>query len=139
MLKVETIQSHPIGLNGQNHIVALTPMKFLPIEEFEKRQKSIDPSKTLALMSSMTKITSTVIENKKKAKILKELGNTALKRKEYDEAEQWYSQAIDKNPGLKTLWTNRAICRNTMKKYEDAIRDCESALSIDQKFAKPGF
>jgi len=113
MLKVETIQSHPIGLNGQNHIVALTPMKFLPIEEFEKRQKSIDPSKTLALMSSMTKITSTVIENKKKAKILKELGNTALKKKKYDEAEQWYSQAIDKNPGLKTYLSGCTVSQSS--------------------------
>ena len=114
-------------------------MKFLPIEDFKKRQKSIDSSKTLALMSSMTTTISKVIENKKKAKILKELGNTAMKKKEYDEAEKWYSQAIDKNPGLKTLWTNRAICRNAMKKYEEAISDCDSALSIDPKFAKSGF
>ena len=33
--------SHPVGSNGQNHILAHTPLKFLPIEEFEKRQKSI--------------------------------------------------------------------------------------------------
>ena len=67
----ETIKSHPVGLNGQNHIVAVTPMKFLPIEEFKKRQKSIDPSKTLALLSSMATTIPKVIENKKKAKILK--------------------------------------------------------------------
>ena len=34
------------------------------------------------------------------------------------------------------LWTNRAICRNTMKKYEEAISDCESALSINPKCNK---
>ena len=33
--------SHPVGSNGQNHILAQTPFKFLPVEEFEKRQKSI--------------------------------------------------------------------------------------------------
>ena len=37
-------RSHPVGLSGRNHIVAVTPMKFLPMEEFQKRQKSIDPS-----------------------------------------------------------------------------------------------
>ena len=42
-----------MGINGRNNIVAMTPMKFLPIEEFEKRQKSIDPNKQLAIMSSM--------------------------------------------------------------------------------------
>ena len=114
-------------------------MKFLSIEEFKKRQKSIDPSQTLALKSSMTTTISKVFENKKKAKILKELGNTAMTNKEYDDAEKWYSQAIDKNPGLKTLCTSRATCRNTMKKYEEAIADCDSALSIDSNFPEPGF
>ena len=42
-----------MGINGRNNIVVPTPMKFLPVEEFEKRQKSIDPNKQLAIMSSM--------------------------------------------------------------------------------------
>merc|ERR1711990_427230 len=32
------LHSHPVGINGRNNIVVMTPMKFLPIEEFEKRQ-----------------------------------------------------------------------------------------------------
>ena len=35
--------------------------------------------------------------------------------------------------GSRPLWTNRAKCRNAMKKYEDAILDCDSALSINPK------
>ena len=31
---------------------------------------------------------------------------------------------------------NRASCRNVMKKYQDAISDCDSALSIDPKCTK---
>ena len=42
-------------------------MKFLPIKEFEKRQKSIDENSRLALMSSKIKIKTDVIEKKKKA------------------------------------------------------------------------
>ena len=42
-------------------------MKFLPIKEFEKRQKSMDENSRLALMSSMKKIKAEVIEKKKKA------------------------------------------------------------------------
>ena len=41
VLQFEIHKSHPVGTNGQNHILAHTPLKFLPIEEFEKRQKSI--------------------------------------------------------------------------------------------------
>jgi len=37
------LHSHPVGSNGQNHILAHPPFKFLPIEEFEKRQKSVKP------------------------------------------------------------------------------------------------
>ena len=49
--------SHPVGSNGRNNIIAVTPMKFLPIKEFEKRQKSINRNQNLSIMSSMiTKI-----------------------------------------------------------------------------------
>ena len=42
---------------GRNNIIAVTPMKFLPIKEFEKRQKSINRNQNLSIMSSMiTKI-----------------------------------------------------------------------------------
>ena len=39
------------------------------MKEFEKRQKSVDPSSKLALMSSMMKIKSDVIDKKKRAKV----------------------------------------------------------------------
>ena len=37
------------------------------------------------------------------------------------------------NIGYRPFWTNRAKCRNVMKKYQEAISDCDSALSIDPK------
>ena len=58
-----------MGLNGQNHIIAVTPMKFLPAKEFVKRQKTIDRDSKLALTSSMMKIKTDVIEKKKRAKV----------------------------------------------------------------------
>ena len=48
--------SHPVGANGRNNIIAVTPMKFLPIKEFEKRQKSINPNQTPAMSSAMNKV-----------------------------------------------------------------------------------
>ena len=48
-----TFHSHPVGSNGRNNIVAVTPLEFLPIEEFEKKQKSINKNQTRAIMSSM--------------------------------------------------------------------------------------
>ena len=110
-----------------------TPVKFLPIKEFEKRQKSFDSHSTLALMNSMLETKSKVIENKKQAIELKKQGNFAFSKKKFAEAENLYSEAIRLNPGSRPLWTNRAACRNTMEKYDEAISDCDTALSIDSK------
>ena len=80
-----------------------------------------------------------VIENKKKAIKLKEMGDNVFKLKRYDVAERFYSEALQLNPGSRPILTNRAICRNTMKKHEDALTDCLSALSIDSKCPKLAF
>ena len=64
---VSTIKSHPVGIDGQNHIIAHTPLKFLPPKEFKKRQKSIDPDMKLAIMSSIPNTATEVIEKKIKA------------------------------------------------------------------------
>ena len=80
-----------------------------------------------------------ILTNKKKALKLKEKGNDAFKRKKYEVAEKFYSEALQLNPDARPIWTNRAICRNTMKKHEDALADCMSALAIDSKCKKAGF
>ena len=80
-----------------------------------------------------------VIENKEKALKLKQKGNDAFQKKKYEVAEKFYSDALQLNLDSRPLWTNRAICRNTMKKHDDALTDCVSALSIDPKCSKVGF
>ena len=42
----------------------MTPLKFLPPEEFQKRQKSIDSDRKLAIMSLIPKMATQVIETK---------------------------------------------------------------------------
>ena len=55
LFKQLPFKSHPVGSNGRNNIIAVTPMKFLPVTEFEKRQKSINRNQNLAIMSSAMK------------------------------------------------------------------------------------
>ena len=56
-------------------------------------------------MNSVEKFTE-VNEKKKKAKELKENGNYAFKKKNFEMAESLYSQAIKLNIGSRPLWTN---------------------------------
>ena len=74
---------------------------------------------------------------------LKEKGNDAFKRKEYEVAENLYSEGLQKlNPldlDSRPLWTNRAICLNILEKHEDALTDSVLALAIDPKCAKADF
>ena len=102
------------------------------MKEFGKGQKSIDLMNTRSLMDSMDKLT----EKKSKAKQLKENGNAAFQQKAYSDAENFYSAAIELDSGSRLLWTNRAACRNTMKKYDEAISDCNTALSIDPECSR---
>jgi len=51
-------------MNGQNHIIALTPFEFLPIKESEKRQKSIDITTLKALQITMETKKTTFLEKK---------------------------------------------------------------------------
>ena len=131
--KYLTLSSFPVGLNGQNYIVVPTPITFLPIAGFEKGQNEIDSDSCLGLTKSMLATKSSVIEKKEHAKSLKEKGNIAFSKKKYEDAEKYYSDAIQLNIGSRPLWTNRAACRNTMRKYKEAISDCDTALSIDSK------
>ena len=111
-------------------------MKFLPAKDFEKRQKSINQAQKFALRDSMTKVIPKIIEKKTKAKKLKEKGNVAFQKKKFKEAEKCYSEAIELNIGSRPLWTNRAICRNRMEDFENALLDCDIALKIDPKCTK---
>lgn len=123
-------------MNGQNHIIALTPFEFLPIIEFEKGQKSIDITTVKALQITMKTKKKTVFENKKRSKKLHDSGQIAVEHQKYKEAEQFFSQAIELNPSFHTLWTHRAICRTFLKKYEEAISDLEYVLRLNSKCTK---
>ena len=114
----------------------MPPFKFLPIKEFGKGQRSIDLMNTRSLMDSMDKLQIELTEKKSKAKQLKENGNAAFQKKEYSDAENFYSAAIELDIGSRLLWTNRAACRNTMEKYHEAISDCNTALSIDPECSR---
>ena len=60
-------------------------------------------------MASIPKTATQVIEKKIKARDLKEEGNAAFMKKKFEEAEKYYSEAIQLNIGYRPFWTNRDV------------------------------
>ncbi|KAJ5703211.1 Tetratricopeptide-like helical [Penicillium malachiteum] len=64
------------------------------------------------------------------AQELKAKGNQLFKQGDYVGAEDFYSQAILKDPHDPTFFTNRAITRIKLEKWEDVEHDARAAIEI---------
>ncbi|CAN4077912.1 unnamed protein product [Withania somnifera] len=67
-------------------------------------------------------------EKKAKAQKEKEAGNAAYKKKDFETAIQHYTKAIDLDDEDISFITNRAAVFLEMGKYEDCIKDCDTAV-----------
>ncbi|KAJ5087606.1 Tetratricopeptide-like helical [Penicillium angulare] len=64
------------------------------------------------------------------AQELKAKGNELFKKSDYVGAEDFYSQAILKDPRDATFFTNRAITRIKLEKWADVEHDARAAIDI---------
>ncbi|KOS37820.1 hypothetical protein ACN38_g11373 [Penicillium nordicum] len=64
------------------------------------------------------------------AQELKAKGNELFKSGDYSGAEDFYSQAIQKNPKDATFFTNRAVTRIKLAKWADVEHDARAAIEI---------
>eukprot|EP00762_Andalucia_godoyi_P001877 ANDGO_06048.mRNA.1 Serine/threonine-protein phosphatase 5 len=67
---------------------------------------------------------------------LKALGNKLFEKKEYEEAVEVYSQALDLAADNVALLCNRALCFIRLEKYGGALEDANAALVADPMSAK---
>ncbi|KAK4250539.1 hypothetical protein C7999DRAFT_38384 [Corynascus novoguineensis] len=71
---------------------------------------------------------------------MKEDGNTQYKAGRWQAALDIYTSALDVDPTNKgtnsKILQNRALCRIKLKQYDDAIADCERAISLDPQYIK---
>ncbi|KAF9893849.1 hypothetical protein FE257_010019 [Aspergillus nanangensis] len=61
---------------------------------------------------------------------LKEKGNQLFKEGDYNGAEDYYSQAILRNPREPTFFTNRALTRIRLSKWAGVETDARSAIAL---------
>ncbi|TFK43292.1 40S ribosomal protein S7 [Crucibulum laeve] len=74
------------------------------------------------------------------AQNFKEQGNDYFKGKRYREAIGFYTQGVDAKPTdntiMEALLCNRAACNLELKNYGSVLRDCSSALTLNEKSSK---
>ncbi|KAL1678207.1 hypothetical protein EV122DRAFT_212555 [Schizophyllum commune] len=66
------------------------------------------------------------------AEKIKEQGNAAFKNKQYKEAIDLYSKAIELNPSEPAYLTNRAASYIALKRFRPALADCQAAMNIQK-------
>lgn len=67
------------------------------------------------------------------ADALKEQGNKAFKNGEFLEAEDFYTQAVQKYSRNPLLFTNRANARLKLQRWEGAVNDCLKSIEVSGK------
>ncbi|CAO2635152.1 Tetratricopeptide repeat protein 12 [Lemmus lemmus] len=78
-------------------------------------------------------------ESRVLADALKEKGNDAFVKGDYETAILYYSEGLGKLKDMKVLYTNRAQAYIKLGDYEKALMDCDWALKCDEKCTKAYF
>lgn len=75
-------------------------------------------------------------EQKKQAEALKSKGNAAMAQKDYPTAIDFYTQALDLNPGNAVFLSNRAAAHSANRDHASAKADAEAAVALDPQYTK---
>uniref|UniRef100_A0A6J0TKF5 Tetratricopeptide repeat protein 12 isoform X1 n=2 Tax=Pogona vitticeps TaxID=103695 RepID=A0A6J0TKF5_9SAUR len=78
-------------------------------------------------------------ENEALANELREKGNDAFSKGDYEEAIRRYTEGLNQQKDAQVLYTNRAQAYIKLQKYEKALSDCDWALRCDEKCIKALF
>lgn len=70
------------------------------------------------------------------AHALREKGNKAFARCEFDVALSYYSQSLARDPSNHVAYANRSVCRLRLKLYEEALDDAERCVMLAPEYAK---
>ena len=67
------------------------------------------------------------------AEQLKEKGNAAFRNGDYLEAEDLYTQAVQKYSRNPLIFTNRANVRLKLQRWDGAVNDCLKSIEVSEE------
>lgn len=108
------------------------------LEEISPREKALELESKLKEYFSMTAVDIAKLINEEReeiAKKLKEEGNEKFRTSNYNDAIKCYSKGLEFKPHA-VLYCNRAACQANLRNYNQAIEDCNSALSLNKLYLK---
>jgi len=74
--------------------------------------------------------------DKKKAAEAKDKGNKFFLAKQYSQAIEWYTKAVQADPTDAAFYSNRAAAYMGLNKFEDALADAESCIKLMPNWVK---
>ncbi|BFZ55727.1 hypothetical protein PYCC9005_002768 [Savitreella phatthalungensis] len=129
ILRVDRTDVDALVLRGR--VMYMAGDNTTAINHFQEALR-LDPDKSLAR---------TLFRQVRKLEELKTQGNSAFKNGRPTEADRLYSEALEidsTNIGTNAkLYSNRAQCRLKLKRYDEAVADCDKALELDSAYTKP--
>lgn len=101
-------------------------------------EKLKDAGKSSAAPSSSgsTAPSQPTAEQKKEAESLKSRGNAAMANKDYAAAIDFYTRALQLDPGNAVFLSNRAAAHSAARDHESARADAEAATAADPTYSK---
>jgi len=109
------------------------------MEKYQKPEPSATSPPTAASPTSASPTPTspkTSDENIKKAEEFKNLGNQKLSAHQYQEAVDYYTQAIEFDPNNAIYYANRAAGYSHLNKHQLAIDDCNLAIAKNPNYGK---
>lgn len=70
------------------------------------------------------------------AEAVKSAGNEAYRAGNYAEALGLYERAVSMSPGNATYRFNRAVALVGLRRFAEAVRECEEAVRLDPGYVK---
>ena len=67
---------------------------------------------------------------------LNKLGNNYFNKGDFQQAIEFYTQAIERNNKVSTFFSNRGRAFRSIKKAEDSLRDAQEAIELDESNIK---